>query len=47
METSPLKVLSNAAEPIVAKKPPVDPATLTHRDLVRGPFCRRSPRTAT
>src|SRR5580704_3672909 len=43
METSPLKVLPNAPEPIVAKKPPVDPATLKHRDLVRGPFWQKIP----
>ena len=42
METSPLKVLSNA-EPIVAKKPPVEASTLTHRDLVRGPFWQKIP----
>jgi len=43
MEASPLKVIQNAAEPIVAKKPPVDPATLAHRNLVRGPFWQKIP----
>ncbi len=32
-----------AQDPIVAKKPPVDPSTLAHRDLVRGPFWHRIP----
>jgi lysine 2,3-aminomutase len=43
METSPLKVLSTVSEPIVPKKPPVDPSTLKHRDLVRGAFWQRIP----
>ncbi|MGO8999094.1 MAG: KamA family radical SAM protein [Polyangiaceae bacterium] len=46
MEPTPLKVLpgsGSTAEPIVAKKPPVDPATLKHRDLVRGPFWQKIP----
>src|SRR5271163_714502 len=43
METSPLKVLATSAEPIVAKKPPVDPSTLAHRNLVRGPFWQKIP----
>ncbi|HTA20131.1 MAG TPA: KamA family radical SAM protein, partial [Polyangia bacterium] len=30
-------------EPAPALKPPVDPATLTHRDLLGGPFWRRVP----
>jgi lysine 2,3-aminomutase len=30
-------------EPIVAKKPPVDPSTLAYRDLLRGPFWQRIP----
>ena len=38
---STLKVLPN--EPIVAKKPPVDPKTLSHKELVRGPFWQRIP----
>jgi lysine 2,3-aminomutase len=38
---SALKVLSD--EPIVAKKPPVDPSTLAYRDLLRGPFWQRIP----
>jgi lysine 2,3-aminomutase len=36
-----LPVIPN--EPIVAKKPPVDPATLVHRDLLGGPFWQRIP----
>src|SRR5690348_5039564 len=36
-----LKVLPN--EPIVAKKPAVDPTTLAYRDLLRGPFWQRIP----
>ena len=44
MTTQPLKVLSNvASEPIVPKKLPVDPATLTHRELLRGPFWQKIP----
>ena len=46
METSPLKVIQSVppeSVPIVAKKPPVDPATLKHRDLVRGPFWQKIP----
>src|ERR1700677_4650106 len=50
MEPSHLKVLPlvpasvpAAGEPIVAKKPPVDPSTLKHRDLVRGPFWQKIP----
>jgi lysine 2,3-aminomutase len=43
METTSLKVLPANAEPIVAKKPPVDAATLKHRDLVRGPFWQKIP----
>jgi lysine 2,3-aminomutase len=31
------------SEPIVPKKPPVDPSTLKHRDLVRGAFWQRIP----
>jgi lysine 2,3-aminomutase len=45
MEPTPLKVLSNLplSEPIVPKKPPVDPSTLKHRDLLRGAFWQRIP----
>jgi lysine 2,3-aminomutase len=45
METTPLKVLPNLSlsEPIVPKKPPVDPSTLKHRDLLRGAFWQRIP----
>jgi lysine 2,3-aminomutase len=38
---SALKVLGN--EPIVPKKPPVDPSTLAHKELLRGPFWQRIP----
>ena len=38
---SALKVLQN--EPIIAKKPAVDPSTLAYKDLVRGPFWQRIP----
>ena len=45
METTSLKVLPIRpdAEPIVAKKPAVDPATLEHRNLVSGPFWQKIP----
>lgn len=39
--TTALNVLQ--AEPIVPKKPPVDPATLLHRQLLDGPFWQRIP----
>jgi lysine 2,3-aminomutase len=38
---SALKVLGS--EPIVAKKPAVDPSTLAYKDLLRGPFWQRIP----
>lgn len=38
---SALKVLPD--EPIVPKKPPVDPSTLAYRELLRGPFWQRIP----
>ena len=38
---SALKVLPN--EPIAPKKPPVDPSTLSYRDLERGAFWQRIP----
>jgi lysine 2,3-aminomutase len=37
-----LSVLQNTS-PVVAKKPPVDPATLTYKTLVRGPFWHAIP----
>ena len=37
-----LQILSND-EPIIAKKPPVDPATLEHAALQRGPFWQKIP----
>jgi lysine 2,3-aminomutase len=43
MEATPLKVLQNVDEPIVAKKPAVDPSTLAHRNLLRGPFWQKIP----
>jgi lysine 2,3-aminomutase len=39
--TSALKVLAN--EPIVHKKPPVDPKTLHYKELLRGPFWQKIP----
>jgi lysine 2,3-aminomutase len=39
--TASLKVLPN--EPIVPKKPPVDPATLVHKHLLDGAFWQRIP----
>lgn len=41
MQNLPLAVIDNG--PIVPKKPPVDPATLVHRDLLSGPFWQRIP----
>jgi lysine 2,3-aminomutase len=41
MTTPLLKVLSN--EPVLAKKPPVDPASLVHKELMRGPFWQKIP----
>jgi lysine 2,3-aminomutase len=41
MQNLPLNVLDNG--PIVPKKPPVDPASLVHRDLLSGPFWQRIP----
>src|SRR5438105_2767255 len=38
---SALSVLGN--EPIVPKRPPVDPSTLAYKSLVRGPFWQRIP----
>ena len=39
---SALKVLPN--EPIIPKKPPVDPSTLAYKDLLRGPVLATHPR---
>ena len=44
----PLKVLQNdgassGGDEVVPKKPAVDPATLKHKDLVRGPFWQKIP----
>jgi lysine 2,3-aminomutase len=41
MQNLPLNVLDNG--PIVPKKPPVDPASLVHKDLLSGPFWQRIP----
>jgi lysine 2,3-aminomutase len=38
-----LKLVHDAAAAVTAKKPPVDPATLAHRDLVGGPFWHKIP----
>lgn len=38
---SALKVLGN--DPIIPKKPPVDPSTLAYKDLLRGPFWQKIP----
>jgi lysine 2,3-aminomutase len=43
MATQPLTVLNPNHDPIVAKKPPVDPATLEHKELLGGPFWQRIP----
>src|SRR5579883_2007764 len=43
MATQPLNVLPSQSEPIVPKKPPVDPATLAHRELRGGPFWQKIP----
>src|SRR5690348_5898596 len=41
---SALKVLPTVlTEPIIAKKPVVDPSTLAYKDLLRGPFWERIP----
>src|SRR5579859_6354340 len=41
MATQPLNILHE--EPIVPKKPAVDPSSLVHKDLQRGPFWQRIP----
>src|SRR5579863_8716152 len=41
MATQPLNVLRE--EPIVPKKAAVDPSTLVHKNLLRGPFRQRIP----
>ncbi len=45
MHSLPLAAVENG--PIVPKKPPVDPASLVHRDLLSGPFWQRIPAYAT
>jgi lysine 2,3-aminomutase len=35
--------LGNEAVPMLPKKPPVDPSTLVHKELLRGPFWQRIP----
>jgi lysine 2,3-aminomutase len=42
MAIEALKILQ-PAPPVVAKKPPVDPATLEHRELLSGPFWQKIP----
>jgi lysine 2,3-aminomutase len=44
MTSEALKVLpTHPLGPVVAKKPPVDPASLVHRDLLSGPFWQKIP----
>ncbi len=43
MTSQALPVVSNDVQPIVAKKPPVDPSMLAHKDLRRGPFWQKIP----
>ena len=43
MATQSLHVVVNQAEPITAKKPPVDPTTLVHAQLRRDPFWQKIP----
>jgi lysine 2,3-aminomutase len=38
-----LPVVQPAAEPIAAKKPPIDPSELVHRELLDGPFWQKIP----
>jgi lysine 2,3-aminomutase len=42
MATQPLTIL-HEEQPIVPKKPAVDPSTLIHKELLRGPFWQRIP----
>ena len=42
MTSEALKVI-RSQEPILPKKPPVDPKTLAYRDLVEGPFWQKIP----
>jgi lysine 2,3-aminomutase len=42
-ESGKLAVVSSNEEAPPALKPPVDPSTLTHRDLLGGPFWQRIP----
>ncbi|HUQ08215.1 MAG TPA: KamA family radical SAM protein [Kofleriaceae bacterium] len=46
MDSHPLKTIGRSApaeEPVIHLKPPVDPATLTYRQLLDGPFWQRIP----
>src|SRR5262249_36922733 len=43
MDVAALKVLPDDEEPIVALKPPVDPASLEHKNLREGPFWQKIP----
>lgn len=38
-----MSALHVVPEPVTPKKPPVDPSTLDHRELLRGPFWQRIP----
>jgi lysine 2,3-aminomutase len=43
MAIEALKLIQPAPPPVAARKPPVDPATLDHRDLLAGPFWQKIP----
>ena len=43
MAIEALKLIQPAPPPVAARKPPVDPATLAHRDLLAGPFWQKIP----
>jgi lysine 2,3-aminomutase len=43
MPSEALRVLPQSPAPIAAKKPPVDPATLTYKELESGPFWQKIP----
>ena len=43
MSSQALPIVQNDVQPIVPKKPPVDPSVLAHKDLRRGPFWQKIP----
>ena len=43
MSTQPLPVLSSDVPPLVPQRPPLDAASLAHKELRRGPFWQRVP----